>query len=231
MPLTRMTALGLFAVPLLLLAQPAPAAIEGWYYGISGGQAQAALSQADLDEFGDFFFDDVGAPLLSRSSTLEDSDSAWSLLFGYQFSPYFAVEGGYVDFGAYPYALTGTAAVTSGTVPAGLGFEFETKGFPVAVVGVLPLGYLFELQGRGGIFFSDTDATFSASLANDSITDKVNGTGTELFYGVGLSMNLGDTWSIRADWQQFKDVGDEDLTTETDIDLISLSLIYRLGPF
>lgn len=230
MPLTRMTALSL-AAPWLLLANPASAAIEGWYYGISGGQAQADLSQADLDAFGDFFFDDVGAPLLSSSSTLEDSDTAWSLLFGYQFSPYFAVEGGYIDFGSYPFTLSGTAAVTTGTAPAGFGFEFETKGFPVAAVGVLPLGYLFELQGRAGIFFSDTDATLTASLGNESIVSTLNGTATDFFYGVGLSMNLGDTWSIRADWQQFKDVGDEDVTTETDIDMISLSLIYRLGPF
>lgn len=223
--------LSLFALPLLLATNPASAAIEGWYYGISAGDAKADLDQAVLDDATAFFFADVGTPIVSGASTVETSDTPWSILFGYQLNPWFAGEVAYLDLGAYPYRFTGTADNAGTLLPAGLGFELDSTAITLAAVGVLPINYFLELHGRAGIAFADTEARFSASLGAESISDPINASSSDLFYGLGIAVNLGDHWSLRADWQQFKDIGDEDLTTEFDIETVSLSVIYRLGPF
>lgn len=218
------------ALHLLLAANPASAAIEGWYYGLSAGEAKADVNKDYFDGFTDFFFSAIGAPLISGSSTITDNDTPWSILFGYQMTPWFAAEVAYVDLGSYPYRFSGMASDAGVPTSAGLGFEVESTAITAAAVGVLPINYFLELHGRAGIAFADTKAPLFVSLGPDSLQDDVSASTSDLFYGAGVALNLGDNWSLRADWQQYKKIGDEDLTTETDIDTITLSVIYRLGP-
>lgn len=219
------------AFPLLLATHPASAAIEGWYYGLSAGEAQTDFSKAVLDSDTAIFFDAVGTPLISSSSTLEDSDTPWSILFGYQLNPWFAAEVAYLDLGAYPYRFSGTAADTGGPIPASVDFEFKATAITLAAVGVLPINYFLELHGRAGLAFSDTETNLLINLGADSLRNNASASTSDFFYGLGVAVNLGDNWSLRADWQQLKDIGDEDVTLEADFDTVTLSVIYRLGPF
>lgn len=203
---------------------------NGFYFGITGGQSKADLSKDELDDLVLDVFAAVGAPVLTGTSDLEDKDTSFSLFGGYRFSQYFALEAGYVDFGTSEYRSSGTVnppgPVTS--VPASYGADFEVKGFTAAALGAVPLGEKFDLHAQLGLLFADTEITQTASIGGDSATDSFSANSEDVFYGVGVGLHLGSNWSFSLDWRQFKDVGDDEETGESDVDRISLGVTYRL---
>lgn len=203
---------------------------NGFYFGITGGQAKADLNKAEFDDLVAAVFADEGAPVLSGSSALDDKDTSFSLFGGYRFSQYFAVEAGYIDFGTYEYRSSGTVnppgPVTS--APASYSVDFEVKGFTAAALGAVPLGEKFDLHGQLGLLFADTKISESASIGAVSFSDSFSANSEDVFYGVGAGLHLSPNWSFSLDWQQFKDVGDDEETGESDVDRISLSVVYRL---
>ena len=70
---------------LLLLCSSAQAAFDGFYAGLGIGQS-----------YGDYSLASAGL----QSTTLDKSDFAWRGFFGYQVSPYWALEAGYTRYGA-----------------------------------------------------------------------------------------------------------------------------------
>jgi OOP family OmpA-OmpF porin len=207
---------------------------SGWYFGVSGGEATADLNQDELDSFALDAFSGQGT-VLSPTSNLEDSDTSFSLFGGYRFSPYFAVEAGYIDLGTAEYRASGRVDPFGPTPPlnVSLGADFEVTGFTAAALGSVPLGQMFDAHARLGILFSDTEMSVSATAslpggASGSSSDSLSATAQDMFYGVGLGMRLGERWAFSLDWQQFKDVGDEEETGETDIDRLSLGVVFKL---
>jgi OOP family OmpA-OmpF porin len=203
---------------------------SGWYFGASGGQSQVDVDQDELDSGVVGIFEDEGAIVLSGSSELEDSDTAWSLFGGYRLSPYFAVEAGYQDLGTIAYRSSGTVAIPGvpGTFPASVNIDFESSGFTLAGVGSIPIGESFDLHGRLGVFFADTEVGVGVSLADFSDGGSESASSQDLFYGVGAALHFGGNWSISLDYQMFKDVGDDEVTGEEDADVVSLAVSYRL---
>jgi OmpA-OmpF porin, OOP family len=202
----------------------------GWYFGASGGQSQVDLSKDELDGLVVESFNDAGLIVVSGSSSLDDSDTAFSVFGGYRLSQYFAVEAGYQDLGAAAYRSSGTLALPGfpGTVPATLNIDFESSGFTLAGVGAIPMGDAFDLHGRLGILFADTEITESGATTGFSDSETFSASSQEVFYGVGAGFHFGGNWSISFDYQLFKDVGDEEETGEEDLDVLSLAVSYRL---
>lgn len=215
----------------LAMAVSMPAAAEtaqGWYFGVSPGQSQYDINKGELDAVVLDAFAGQGLPVASGSSSLEDSDMAWSIFGGYRFSPYLAVEAGYSDLGTAEYRSSGTIDVLGVQVPANFDIDFETNGFTVAGIGTAPLGDMFDVHARLGMFFADSEVGLSSTVADVSVGDSLSASSQELFYGVGAAMDFGANWSLSLDWQQYKDVGEEDETDETDVNSITLALIFRL---
>jgi hypothetical protein len=202
----------------------------GWYFGVTGGQAQADLNQDELDEIVEDAFFSAGAPVLSGSSTLEDSDTSWSLFGGYRFSQYFGLEASYVDFGTAEYRASGTVNPPGpvGSAPASYAIDFEVTGFTVAAIGAIPLGQMFDLHARLGMLFADTEISERGTIGSVAASDSFSADSRDLHYGVGAGWHLGERWSLSLDWQLFKDVGDDEETGEADIDRVSLGVMFRL---
>src|SRR5688500_16513557 len=98
------------ALGIALIAASSVAAAEstaGWYFGATGGQTQADFDKASLDSYVENEFAMNGFPIVSGTSTLDDSDSSWSIVAGYRFSPNFSLEGSYIDLGAGEYRASG----------------------------------------------------------------------------------------------------------------------------
>ncbi len=204
---------------------------SGWYFGVTGGEAKAAdLDQATLDAIVLDSFESNGAQVLSGRSTLDDSDTSFSLFGGYRFSEYFAVEAGYVDFGSFEYRSSGVVDPIGPPPPAPATYsvDFESSGFTASALGSVPLGSSFDLHGRAGILFADTKITESASIGTASARDSYSANSQDLFYGIGVGLHLAQHWSFSLDWQQFKDVGDDEETGESDVNRLSLGVSYRL---
>lgn len=201
----------------------------GWYFGVTGGQAEADLNKAELDDFVLQGFSFAGT-VLDGSSTLDDGDTSFSLFGGYRVSQYFAVEAGYVDFGTAKYRASGVIDPfgPQTSVPATYSADFEVAGFTATAVGSVPIGTMFDVHGRAGILFADTEITETATISTTSGGESYSANSEEFFYGLGVGLQVGPNWSLSLDWQQFKDVGDEDETGEADLNRLSLGVIYKL---
>ena len=144
-------------------------------------------------------------------SSCDDTDTGWKLFGGLQFTQYVAIEAGYVDLGKF-----------SGNV-SGISASAEATGYTAHVVGTLPLNSRFSLIGRLGTIYNDVEVKASAGGSSDSARDQQ----FAFAVGVGAEVNFTDQFSLRAEYELFKDLGDEDETGEDDVYLASLSAVFR----
>jgi hypothetical protein len=203
----------------------------GFYLGLGAGEASFDIEKSDLDDVVLDVLFSQGLFVTSASSTLEDSDTALSLLAGYRFNPYIAVEAGYIDLGVAEYRSVGTFNPPGPVVS--MDMDVESKGFTLAGLGSLPLGNVVDLHGRLGFLFAKTDLSVTARIdsATGTETEKLDSIGA--FLGVGAGFNFGAHWSLSLDWTRYDNVGDEneddDVSTQAgfDVDALSFSAMFR----
>jgi OOP family OmpA-OmpF porin len=224
--------MGVIALGSLGIAMAAPATAEvqpGWYIGVSPGQSSFDISKDELDDVIVSAYASAGAPLISGSSTFDDSDTSWSIFGGYRFNPFIAVEAGYVDLGNAPYRSSGNVNPPGpvASTPASANIDFSSTGITIAAVGSLPLGEMFDLHARLGLLFADTEIDLSTAIGTGRASDTLSSSSEDALYGIGAALHVGASWTLSVDWQRFVDVGDEEETGEGDIDLLSLAAAYR----
>lgn len=109
------------------LAVAAPAMAQGWYAGLSVGEAKVDARVAD---FG------------LSTGTFDDKDTSLGARIGYELSRHFAVEAGYYSLGKYNFnGRAGTVNVSG---------EGEARSYNVSVLGIVPFGDRFSGYGRIG---------------------------------------------------------------------------------
>lgn len=228
----KILALATFAA--LCAAQPALAEKTGFYVGADVGQMSVDIDKGDLDTAltdALFFF---GAQIDpdTASSDVDDSDTTFGLTVGYRFMPYLAVEGQYLDLGEAKYTASGDVYDDFGKF-IGVGdaeLSVDSSGFALSVLGILPIQEVWEVYARLGMYFGDTEASSSFSLDGEVIPDLTGSDSQseeEFFYGIGGGYTFNETWNIRAEYTIFQDIGDEDLTGESDLDRFVLGVNYR----
>jgi hypothetical protein len=192
-----------FAAALALYSGSAQAGV-GWLAGASVGQGKLLDFRLDTDE-------------------LDDTDTTWMAVGGYQFLPYYALVGGYLDLGDY-----------HAEGPSFGGFESDSSisGFYARNLGILPVASRFSLLGSLGVFrwdyeFDDLDIP---SGSTRHLTD----TGYSLTYGLGVNVDLVGAsahfrgLNLHAGWERLDTVGDRDTVEhENDYDVFMLGLTYN----
>jgi opacity protein-like surface antigen len=208
-----------FSATLLILGIAAisgTAQAEGWYGGIGFGQTEAS-EEGDTCTDASSLFD----PGYSCSS--DRKDKGWKLFIGRQFDFYkdLAAEVAYVDLGKFTTSASGTV----GSIPSTADADVKVKGVELAFVGTWPVSDAFGVIGRVGGFRWDlkTDASATGGLAADSL----HKTGFNLTYGVGVKYDFTKQLGARAEWERFKRVGDPDTTGRSDVELLSLNLVFK----
>jgi len=194
------------------------AADGGWYAGVGVGNAKykdmpsAAEWDAALLSLG-----------ITSTSTVDDSDTAWKLFAGYRFNKNFALEGGYADLGEATWNSTVTVPA-AGTVSA----SWKGKAWSLAAVGILPVSEQFEVFGKIGAHRWDVDLSITATGGGAVAADSLDDSGTGWLYGVGASYSFTKNMAVRAEWERYKDVGDENNTGgQSDVDVWSLGLQFK----
>ena len=209
-------------------ATAALAADSGFYFGITGGLATFDLpSKGSIDEFVEELFVDDG--LVMESSSLDDDDTAWGLQVGYRWNPYVAAEVGYVNFGTAEYWATPEG------VDADLSVRVRSSGPTLSVLGMLPLGERFDLHARAGVYFADSRLRYREQNydADEAYSEEFKPSSENPFVGLGAAWNINDSYSVRIEYQRFFDVGGtvdvfgDKIDLETDIDLLSFSVLFR----
>ena len=180
-------------------------ASEGFYAGFNYGQASWDVTLDDVA-----FLDD-GSII---SASLDDSDTSYSLILGYQFNPNFALEGGFIDFGELNVDATsdGTGFLYA---PGPVNLNASADGLFFNAKGIIPLSEMFSLYGKLGLLMWDAEVTLSDSTGRISDSDD----GNDLFYGVGGSLNITRSLALNADYSLYT-------LDETDVDVLSIGIQY-----
>jgi hypothetical protein len=232
MGFTRTVAL----LSMYLVTQASLAADQGFYFGLSGGQAKydfayerprpVSVVSPNLGALPLFPAAGVAAIFVAFPEPVfwlpgnDDKTNAFSGLIGYQIFPYVAVELTYADLGTlheYQPAgpFQGAIAVNS---------ELETTALTVSALATIPLTQRWDVYLRGGAQFANQQVSHSGLGFNEQTTYGSD----SLLFGVGTQWNFATHWTARLDFQRYDSVGKENGIGEADLDVWSLGVLFRL---
>lgn len=170
---------------------------QNWYAGLGVGQSKAKDAC-------------TGASTLGIAC--DDTDTATRIFGGYKFNPNFAVEVGYADLGK----ATASAPGISG--------DWKSTAWDFMAVGMLPINQQFSVLGKIGMASWSLDATITATGIGSAT---LSPTGSDLTYALGVQYDFTPTIGLRAEWQTYKNIGDENTTGQSDVDVIGASVLFR----
>lgn len=200
---------------LAVMASPTALADDaGWYIGGNAGQSRATI---DNDRITRNF---LSAGFATNSIHDDNRHFGYKLYGGYQFNPYFALEGGYFDLGKFGYTATTTPAGTlNGTI--------ALKGVNLDVVGLWPITEKFSLFGRVGVNYAKAQDNFVGTGAVQVGNPNPSARSTNYKFGVGAQYALTESLAVRAEIERYR-INDA-IGNKGDIDMISAGLVYRFG--
>ena len=195
-------------VILLILGAPATAGITGGYAGLGYGQS----------------YYDLAPP---GTTSVDDSDSAWKLFGGIDFSQYFAVEFGYADLGRSSASFATNSAST----------RVDSQALYGLMVGRVGLGERFAILFKGGPAWWDVEANASAvDSGGTPVSRSASDNGLSGMLGIGFVFDVTKRFGVRIEWERFFGVGFQaefvnpatgDFTSVSrDIDFASVGLTY-----
>lgn len=185
---------------------------EGWYGGLDVGRSSQHLGSGQIDGA-------LGQQGLVSSSSMDDHATAWGLFGGYQFTPHFAVEGGYVNLGKFDYSST-VSSPAADTVSG----HFSVQGVDAAAVGLLPFGEQWAAYAKAGLLYakSKLDASSTGAVAVSS----VDHWDTSPLLGAGINYDLTRKVALRAEYDRYFKVGEASVG-KGDIDALTARVVYR----
>ena len=198
----RFLAAGLLAASALAFSPVSQAQMTGqWYAGVGIGQSKANDACSDVASAG--------------VTSCDDSDTAARIFGGYRINKNFAAEVGYADLGK---------AKASGVVlglPASA--EWKATAWDFTAVGILPVNQQFSVFGKLGITAWSVDLNVNVS----GLPGSESASGNDMTYGVGLQYDFSNQFGLRAEWQQYSSLGDDNTTGQGDVDVMSVSALVR----
>jgi Outer membrane protein beta-barrel domain len=206
------------------LPGPAAAVEHGVYMAADYGNTRfgrgAASFDAQLEPFleGELCVEMTCSNVIDVSlgtSSLTSKSHGYDVWVGYQFTPWFAVEGSYLILGSTRHHFTGTLDAGdvdedgdgnvdyTGSQPLQGDTKFRTRGPAVAAVGSVALGKYFSVDARAGLFFADDKLTlrlqYSPPTGDQSLAPYSEAQGkTRIFYGASANFWITDYFGVRA---------------------------------
>lgn len=134
----------------------------------------------------------------------EGDDSAWKAFGGFRFMKFFAIEGGFIDFGSIDDVLPGNS------------LEVDLDGWNAVAVGTIPIGRNFEIFGKAGIIYWESDTTIVMGETTSRSDDDFDAT-----IGFGVGFDLTERVLIRVEWESFE------ISTTDEVNLLSAGIEFR----
>lgn len=195
----------LFTAAGLAGATTALAAGSGWYVVGAVGQVDMGPAKSLQDKA----FRNAG--FTGFTSSLNRSNTIYRLQAGYRISKNLAVEGGYTDLGQFNYSASG------GTLPITISASANVHAWNLDAVGLWPLADQFSLLAKVGV----ADVKISGSFSNGV---GINGSQTDLTYGLGAKYNFTHSVALRVDLDNYK-FGDSTYNDRTNA--FALGVVYE----
>lgn len=136
----------------------------------------------------------------------DSSVFAGSIYGGYRFHPAFAVEIGYVATGNGK--VTGDSGIPISGEPATIDADYKVSTIYGAVTGRLVNESRITPFAKLGVHHWSGKLSGAARNRLGGVSGTLNTTDTDVMYGAGVDVRLTDRWNIRAEWQNFPNVGD-----------------------
>lgn len=184
---------------------------------------QSALEQQVFD-----FFD--GPDMANTTIETEDTDMGYQAAFGFRFNRYLAAELALVQLGELSTTARGDLDIGAPTTfPASMKVSHQVGGPLLSLVGVLPLSDKFEIYGRAGVLFANSEREI-VQRVDGQVTGLGRGKGdsSEPVFGIGATYHFNQIYSARAEFMRLSDVGEDDNNGGTeDIDVLSIGAVIR----
>lgn len=187
---------------------------NGWSVGMNIGKSKADIDSSSIRDG----LENNGFGVNSVSTN--SSDEGYKIYLGYQFGPYFALEGGYFDLGDFGFRAN-TVPVTDYSGKTGL------KGWNLDLVGILPINDRFSAFGRLGATRNDTKTRFNSNGLINTAAYNQDDTYTKHKFGLGLQYDISAAFTVRLEAERYR--MDDLVGNDGDLDLYSLGLVYRFG--
>ena len=108
--------------------------------------------------------------------------------------------------------------------PTGTGKSVqEVDGFTVLGVGRYPVMEQLDVFAKVGVFFWDAEGRIRLSGGGITAAIETDEDGTDLVFGSGVRYTFMEHLSVRAEWERYSDVGDDD----NDVNLFTIGLQFN----
>jgi OOP family OmpA-OmpF porin len=185
-----------------------------FYGGLSAGQAESKIDNERINA------SLIGAGLTSTGINTNQHEPAYKVFGGYQFNPYFGLEGGYFNLGKFGFE--------SQTLPLGtLNGRFRVDGINLDLVGSLPINDQLSLLARMGVINGRSRDTFTSTGAVVVGNPSPEITKRDYKAGLGFAYKFSQSMNLRGEIERYK-INDA-VGGKANIDLATLSLVFPFG--
>ena len=186
------------------LASATNAVAGDWYAGVGVSASKIAYNAQDYQKLG-------------VANTQDDRSSRFGLIGGYQFTPNWALEGGYADIGKFRYKYSSSTVGDARDAT-------DASALNLAAVGLLPVFNAFSLVGKLGVarvqyndsytYDNSTAAGIAqyAPLGTAMTVRNANRTRTGFYYGLGLQYDFSKSVGLRGLYEDYGSQGSESPT-------------------
>jgi len=198
-------------LPILLATFATSAFAKGLY--VTG---QVTHSNLSLDKH---TFDNVlsNAGAAGINSSTDGSGDQWRLQAGYQFNPYFAIEGGYIDLGTADYKANFASGSAKGHEKAG--------GVDFAVLGIIPATDNLAIFAKAGLIAAKVETKLSSGSPAVDIKDST--TEVRPLIGAGVSWKVMQNVDLRFDYDHVAGLGKSSNAGRMDDNMVSAGIAYH----
>lgn len=163
----------------IAVTSAAAAEVNPWYLSGVVGRSDFKINNADF------------SPLTVTS--IDKKDTQFGIAAGYRFSPFVAVELGYLDFGK--------AKISASYLGIGVNAEGKANTIHASVLLAAPIADVWSIYGRLGAARTDRKITASASGLSISDSEKKS----EALFGIGFGYAFSNNFTGTLEYQKLND--------------------------
>ena len=227
----RSAATGLTASLGLLLALPAMADDDtGFYVGANVGRVLSTYRRSSLDAdvtgvFGTAFDGSSTGFAIGKSSVQKDPVT-WSADVGYMLSRNVGIEASYLYLGSLRYSSFGSRPSSTGTSQVIADVDIKSHGPALALLGVLPMSNLWEVDARVGAYEGKTTSTYFSAVDANTNSGKLSKSSTSLLLGIGTGLTLTEHCVARVDYMRVEHIDEQLFRRSFNVDLLTVGFAY-----
>jgi outer membrane protein OmpA-like peptidoglycan-associated protein len=244
----------LIAAAIMVATSASAAERTGFYIGGDVGQSNWNVTEEDADNFTRAVADSIdfygngGVTVTGADYKFSDTDTTYSLFVGYQFMPWLAVEASWMDLGNTNIDTNGTYVYNTvinpppvGTPNAGtysVNPKFESSGWALSVLPMLPVGNAWNIYGRLGYYMGDNKLSGTLNAQDTRLGVPVgppyqakfseSDSSGVFLWGGGVSYTWNQRVSFRLEYDNVADVA-ETSGHKSDVERFTFGMVYRFG--